>query len=78
MALELDKNIYDNFVLNDIEYVILNDRMSYDDSLNKKLLVGKVQIVDNTKEIIALDEEEYIEAVNYYLRLKLAYQKEQK
>ena len=77
MAIEFNKNIYDKFIYQDTEYVILNDRMSYNTSLNKRLMIGKVRITDNTKEIIALaDEKEYNDVAQYYLMLKSAFQKE--
>ena len=77
MSLIVSDNIYDKFVMNNIEYVVLNNRLSANEELNKKLLIGQVNIGgDNIKEIIPIrDDEMYDEILEYYLTLKSAFEK---
>lgn len=75
--MQLKNIIYDSFIMDGCEYVVLNNRLISDSSLSDKLLIGEVLVVDGVKEVRPLyDEELYDIAADYYLLLKSAYLKE--
>lgn len=69
----IENCVCDIFVHKNSEIVVLNSRIADDFMFNKLLLLGKVIHTPLGNSIVALTEEEYDEAANYYLNLKSAF-----
>ena len=71
MSLTITTNIFDKFIFDNTEFVVINDKKSYSETLNNKLLIASVKIVDNKKVIVPIrDSELYNEVLEHYLLLK--------
>lgn len=70
MNIVLDGFIYDTFIYEESQYVVLNNQMFNDKS---KLFIARVCRQVEHSFLEALDKDEYIEVVQFYKNLKYSF-----
>ncbi|MBQ7351404.1 MAG: hypothetical protein IJW59_00845 [Clostridia bacterium] len=74
MALNISSDVFDKFVFENTEFVVINDKRSSNPVLNQKLLLAYVDIVQNKKVILPIkDQDLYNMALDHYITLKEIY-----
>ncbi len=77
--INLQDYIYDSFVLNKHKFLVLKNEKFNINSFNedgKKLFLAELLQIENYNIIAPLTEDEYENAVDYYLELKRSFLKE--